>query len=181
TLTGTNTYLVDDAGHVAVIDPGPDDIPAHLDAILAAAAQIGQITTIVATHRHLDHLPAARLLSARTGAPLAGHPDLRGVQRPIRDGENVFGGLVGLQTPGHTRDSLCLWDADQNALFTGDLVLGTGTAVLDDAPNALSDHLASLTRLLELQPKIIYPGHGPIIANGVGKLAEYLQHREHRL
>src|SRR5207237_9536872 len=119
TLTGTNTYLVDDAGHVAVIDPGPDDIPDHLDAILAAAAQVGQITIIVATHRHLDHLPAARLLSARTGAPLAGHPDLPGVQRPIRDCENVFGGLVGLQPPGYTRDTVRLWVAQRSALFPG--------------------------------------------------------------
>ncbi|MBV8715608.1 MAG: MBL fold metallo-hydrolase, partial [Chloroflexi bacterium] len=38
TLTGTNTYLVGDgAGNLAVIDPGPEDLPRHLDAILAAA------------------------------------------------------------------------------------------------------------------------------------------------
>jgi glyoxylase-like metal-dependent hydrolase (beta-lactamase superfamily II) len=182
TLTGTNTYLLDDGQrHLAVIDPGPDDLPSHLDAILAAATPHGAITTVIATHRHSDHLPLARVLCERTGASLVGHRDLPGVERPVLDGQLVFEALVAFETPGHTRDSLCLWDASQGVLFTGDLVLGTGTAVLDDTPGALADYLASLERLRELEPKVIYPGHGPIVEDGVGKLTEYLEHRRLRL
>src|SRR5689334_3236673 len=45
TLTGTNTYLVGDgAGNLAVIDPGPDDLPEHLEAILSTARRLGRIT-----------------------------------------------------------------------------------------------------------------------------------------
>src|ERR1043166_5371594 len=124
TLTGTNTYLVsDDAGHVAVIDPGPADLPQHLDAVLAAAEPLGSITALVVTHRHLDHLPLALPLCRATGAALAGHRDLPGVERPLADGESAFDGLVALETPGHTRDSVCLWNALSGELFTGDLVL----------------------------------------------------------
>ena len=184
TLTGTNTYLVDDGdgqGELAVIDPGPDDLPSHLDAVLLAANGRGRISTVIVTHRHLDHLPAAVPLCRQTGATLVGHADLPGVERAVTDNEPVFDSLVAVVTPGHTRDSVCLWNASTGALFTGDLVLGTGTAVLDDAPGALGDYMASLRRLLELRPRTIYPGHGPIVEDAVGKLTEYLEHRQQRV
>jgi glyoxylase-like metal-dependent hydrolase (beta-lactamase superfamily II) len=182
TLTGTNTYLVGDgAGNLAAIDPGPEDLPEHVDAVLRRARELGRISTVIVTHRHLDHLPAATPLCRETGALLAGHPDLPGVERPLADGSSAFGGLVALHTFGHTRDSLSLWDASDGTLFTGDLVLGTGTAVLDDAPGALTDYMASLDRLLALQPRTIYPGHGPIVADGASRLSEYRDHRRQRV
>jgi glyoxylase-like metal-dependent hydrolase (beta-lactamase superfamily II) len=182
TLTGTNTYLVGDgAGNLVVIDPGPNDLPEHLEAVLRRAGELGRITTVMVTHRHLDHLPAALPLCHETGAPLAGHADLPGVQRPLSDNSFVFGSLVALHTFGHTRDSVSLWDASESTLFTGDLVLGTGTAVLDDAPGALTDYMASLERLQALKPRTIYPGHGPVVGDGVGKLTEYREHRRQRV
>src|SRR5262249_57531019 len=119
-------------------------------------------------------------LCKRTGAVLAGHADLPGVQRPLADMSTAFGPLRALNTPGHTRDSLCFLDKDSGALFTGDLVLGRGTSVLDDAPSALADYIRSLQRLLTLEPRTIYPGHGPIIDDAVGKLSEYMAHRRQR-
>jgi glyoxylase-like metal-dependent hydrolase (beta-lactamase superfamily II) len=182
TLTGTNTYLVGDgAGNLAVIDPGPADLPAHLDAILARASELGRITSVIATHRHLDHLPLAIPLCQATGARLSGHPDLPGVERPLAENASAFEGLIALATPGHTRDSVCLWDPAERVLFTGDLVLGSGTAVLDDAPGALTDYMSSLERLSALSPRTIYPGHGPIVADGLGKLTEYAAHRRQRV
>ena len=183
TLTGTNTYVLDDGdGKLAVIDPGPDDIPSHFEAIVAAVERRGgPLHAVLVTHRHLDHLPLANRLHERFGAPLLGHPDLPGVQQPVDDGEPAFGPLVAYATPGHTRDSLSFWDAEERRLFTGDLVLGTGTTVLDEAPGALSDYLSSLERLLALQPRTIYPGHGPIVEDGAAKLREYLTHRGQRV
>ena len=181
TLTGTNTYLVGDGeGRLAAIDPGPDE-PRHVEAVLRAAAPLGTLTTVLVTHRHLDHLPAALPLCRATGATLVGHADLPGVQHAVRDGETAFGSLRALATPGHTRESLCFWDPTHGALFTGDLVAGTGTVVVDDEPGALADYLDSLERLLALEPRTIYPGHGPIVDNAPGKLREYLDHRHERL
>ena len=181
TLTGTNTYLVANAqGEVAAIDPGPDE-PAHLAAILAAAARLGRLTTVLVTHRHVDHLPAAIPLCAQTGAQLRGHVDLPDVQHPVADGENAFGPLTALATPGHTRESLCFWNPQERILFTGDLVAGTGTVVVDDQPGALADYITSLERLIDLQPKTIYPGHGPLVTDAEAKLHEYLDHRRQRV
>src|SRR5438552_4003878 len=118
TGTGTNTYLVGDgSGEIAVIDPGPEDA-LHLATILSAAEPHGTITTVLVTHRHCDHLPGAGPLCSRIGARLVGHADLPGVQRAVMDGEACFGGLRALETPGHTRESLCFWDAEQGAVFT---------------------------------------------------------------
>jgi glyoxylase-like metal-dependent hydrolase (beta-lactamase superfamily II) len=179
TGTGTNTYLVEQAGDVAVIDPGPDD-SAHIEAILKAAEALGRITAVLVTHRHEDHLPAARPICARTGAPLLGHADLPGVDRAVSDGEACFNGLEALTTPGHTRESLCFWDRSERALFTGDLVAGAGTVIVDDQPGALGQYMGSLERLLALDPRTIYPGHGAVVEDGVGKLREYLAHRRQR-
>jgi glyoxylase-like metal-dependent hydrolase (beta-lactamase superfamily II) len=180
TLSGTNTYLVTDgSGDVAIVDPGPD-LAAHVNALLARAQALGQVTTVLVTHRHADHLPAALPVCARTGATLVGHALLPGVQRAVGDHEPVFGNLRAIATPGHTRDSLCFWDPTNGALFTGDLVAGSGTVVVDDTPGALADYVASLERLLTLRPRTIYPGHGPLVADAVTKLNDYVEHRRGR-
>jgi glyoxylase-like metal-dependent hydrolase (beta-lactamase superfamily II) len=103
------------------------------------------------------------------------------VQRAIHDGDVAFGSLSALETPGHTRESLCFWNAAEGILFTGDLVAGTGTVVVDDQPGALADYIASLERLLALGPRVLYPGHGPVVEDGVGKIQEYLDHRRQRV
>ncbi len=179
TLTGTNTYLLADGSDVAVIDPGPD-LPTHLDAVYSRASELGRVTTVLVTHRHGDHLPAAMPLCARTGATLIGHADLPGVHRPVVDNQVVFGALTALATPGHTRESMCFFDPTSGVLFTGDLVAGTGTVIVDDTPGALASYIASLERLLTLEPGTIYPGHGPVVPDAMAKLHEYIEHRRKR-
>ncbi|HUR79584.1 MAG TPA: MBL fold metallo-hydrolase, partial [Thermoanaerobaculia bacterium] len=61
TLDGTQTYLI---GETCVLDPGPD-VASHIEKILEA---MPRLNTILITHRHLDHAPAAVPLKARTGA-----------------------------------------------------------------------------------------------------------------
>src|ERR1700721_1236254 len=69
TFTGTCTYVVG-TGEVAVIDPGPDSAD-HITALLAAL-QDETVATIVVTHTHRDHSPAAAILKAATGARIIG-------------------------------------------------------------------------------------------------------------
>jgi glyoxylase-like metal-dependent hydrolase (beta-lactamase superfamily II) len=182
TLDGTNTYVVGDgAGQVVVIDPGPEAEPAHLAAILRTAEPLGQIQAVLVTHRHLDHLPAAEPLCQQTGAVLVGHRELPGVQRGLADGEAAFGTYLALETPGHTSDSLCFWDPGTGTLFTGDLIAGRGTVVVDEQRGALRDYLASLERLAGLEVRTIYPGHGPRVDDGAAKIQDYLSHRRQRV
>ena len=180
TGAGTNTYLLGEA-ELAVIDPGPV-LPEHLDAIVREAGS-AKIAAILVTHRHSDHLPAALPLAERTGAPLYGHPELPGVQRPLADDETLAVGglhLRALATPGHTPDHHCYLLEEDGGIFTGDLIAGSGTVVVGPGPGELRQYLASLRRLLALRPSRLLPGHGPEVADAGGKIQEYLDHRQAR-
>jgi glyoxylase-like metal-dependent hydrolase (beta-lactamase superfamily II) len=88
--------------------------------------------------------------------------------------------LSALATPGHSSDHVAFFAAGDGALFTGDAVLGRGTSVIDPPEGDLVTYLRSLHRMRELQPRTIYPGHGPVVLRAMSKLDEYLDHREMR-
>ena len=181
TLTGTNTYLIG-RDEVAVIDPGPD-LPEHVEAIIENLKRLGKPAVALVTHHHDDHLPAARRLRERLGMPIAGHRDLPSVDRPLDHQEALQlaeATLVALHTPGHTWDHVCYQLVQERAIFTGDLVAGTGSLVIGPGRGELAASLRSLQLLADLEPRTLYPGHGPTVVNAVGKLAEYIGHRAER-
>ncbi|KAG0198416.1 hypothetical protein BGX28_008178 [Mortierella sp. GBA30] len=91
--------------------------------------------------------------------------------------------LITWHTPGHTSDHCSFYLKEENTLFTADCVLGQGTAVFED----LGAYIKSLERQLTIltpggqpAPYKIYPGHGPVIEDGPGKIREYIKHRMDR-
>lgn len=67
--------------------------------------------------------------------------------------------LEVLHTPGHTTDHCILFIQETKELFSGDCVLGEGTAVFED----LHDYMKSLELILNEKPSVIYPAHGNIL------------------
>jgi endoribonuclease LACTB2 len=65
---------------------------------------------------------------------------------------------------------------EEDAMFTGDNVLGQGTAVFED----LATYLNSLEKMKGMFSGRAYPGHGPVIDDGRAKIVEYIQHRQQR-
>lgn len=176
TLDGTQTYLL---GDTAVLDPGPD-ITSHVDAILAA---MPRLDTILITHRHADHAPAALPLKAATGARIiAPRNVLDAVDLRVSGGETIDledETLEVIATPGHTNEHVCFLTS-QGDLFTGDTILGAGTTTIFPPDGHMGDYLRSLRTLRARNPKRVYPAHGPIRENAVALIDEYIAHRLER-
>jgi len=176
TLEGTNTWIVGKEPSI-VIDPGPD-LPVHLADV---AAEAGPVGAVLVTHDHPDHAPGAVPFAALVGAPLyayrlAGAEELRAGQRVRAGGLD----LTAIHTPGHTSDHMSFFEPGSGALFTGDTVVGRGTSFIDPPDGDLVQYLRSLTRMRDLDPRTIYPGHGPVVLQAKERILEYLAHREER-
>lgn len=103
---------------------------------------------------------------------------------PLVDGDTFkVGGLTvrAVHTPGHTAGHNCYFVEETGTLFTGDNVLGVGSSAIGPPPHGdMQTYLDSLLRMLELQSKLIAPGHGPVVTATGEKLQELIDHRASR-
>ncbi|MEW2113779.1 MBL fold metallo-hydrolase [Streptomyces sp. NPDC005474] len=191
TLDGTNTWIVSepDSELAVVVDPGPlDDV--HLRQVVDTARKAGKrIALTLLTHGHPDHAEGAGRFAELTGTRVrALDPALRLGDEGLGSGDVVSVGGLELRvvpTPGHTADSLCFHLPADQAVLTGDTVLGRGTTVVAHPDGRLGDYLDSLRRLRSLTVDdgvhIVLPGHGPVLDDAQGAVEFYLAHRAHRL
>ena len=194
TYYGTQTYLAGE-DEVVVIDPGPD-IPAHIDAIVAAVAG-RRLVAIACTHTHRDHSPASRALQAATGAPIIGCAPLAletvgpradasfdfdyVPDKVLADGEALeIGGeeMIAVATPGHTSNHLCF--AWRGALFTGDHIMGWSTTVVVPPDGDMGYYMMSLEKLRSRDDAVYYPAHGPAVTNPQQLVRGMIGHRMQR-
>ena len=195
TFKGTGVYIVG-KDEVAVIDPGPDDA-SHVDA-LKRALEGRRVTHILVTHTHADHSPAAKPLKewsgARTyafgphgsgklddgvrveeGGDMQFAPDVR-----VKDGEIIRGNGFTFEcvfTPGHTSNHMCYALNEENALFTGDHVMGWSTTVVTPPDGDMTQYMASVKKLMARSDAVLYPTHGAPVTDPKPFLAAYLEHR----
>jgi glyoxylase-like metal-dependent hydrolase (beta-lactamase superfamily II) len=201
TASGTCTYVIGQ-GRVAVLDPGPDH-PGHIDALLRDLS--GEtIEAIVVTHTHRDHSPGARLLAARTGAPILGcglHRTARDLtdaevprldasadrdhdpDRVMAEGDAVTGPgwtLVAVETPGHTMNHLAFALPEAEALFSGDHVMAWSTTIVAPPDGTMRAYMASLDKLRGRTESIYWPGHGGPVRDPARFLRGLAGHRRQR-
>lgn len=174
---GTNTWLVEAAGEVIVIDPGPVD-RGHMERVVEQVAGYTPVGVLV-THTHVDHAPLANPMARELGVPAFGHspgpefdPDL-----VLGEGSDLAIGPVRLEvlyTPGHSEDHLCFRVGD--VLFTGDHIMGGSSVIVED----MGKYLASLAKLRGIGLTRLHPGHGEEMDDPDQVIDWYVAHRKQR-
>lgn len=182
-LFGENCYLVrrHDTESVVIIDPGlqVDDVVRQVERDRL------RVVHILLSHGHIDHVAGVPALQARTGAPVAMHPDDRAIldwdrfaqmpflpagfhpfelQTELQDSSTVAFEDVELRvlhTPGHSQGSVCfLFGLD---CFAGDTLFQRSIG-RTDLPGGDSQKIVISIRskLYSLPPRtVVHPGHGP--------------------
>lgn len=191
-----NTYVVyDDTRQCAIIDPGCDTQQEQevLSAFIDKHAL--QVTHLINTHAHIDHIVGNQYIQATYGVQLALHQqEVSMLQAAIQyapaygfttykpveakklltQDEVIQVGntpLVVLHVPGHSPGHIALYSQQAKLCLSGD-VLFRGSIGRTDLPG--SDHVLLLKsihqQLFSLDDDIvIYPGHGPKTTIGIEK------------
>jgi glyoxylase-like metal-dependent hydrolase (beta-lactamase superfamily II) len=178
----TNVYVLADPSSREAI--AIDTATPSLTWIADALEQRGwMLKLIVSTHGHWDHIGDNAAVAEHTGADIAVHPaDRAMLEAPAptipppfelvpsvpavelaEGGEVRFGSIrLGvLHTPGHTPGSVCLLDADDGALYSGDTLFAGGWGRVDLPGGSADEIAASLGRLADLEDRVrVLPGHG---------------------
>lgn len=178
----TNSYVIaDEAEKIAVIiDPGDEP-----ERILELINEKGfNVSAIICTHAHFDHVGAAGDIKKSTGADILLHKadldtyalakdqaafwgySLDDLPKPdgyIDDGDEVSVGSLTfkvMHTPGHSRGGICLYG--EGIMISGDTIF-QGSVGRTDFPGGSVEMLkSSFRRILELPDDTrVYSGHGP--------------------
>ncbi|KAF3384772.1 Lactamase-like protein vrtG [Penicillium rolfsii] len=181
-LQGTNTYLVGTGPARILIDTGEGRPIWHTMLVEYLREHHLTLEYVLVTHWHGDHVGGIPDLIAHDPtlqSRIYKHRPDRG-QLPIADGQRfiVAGATVrAIFTPGHAVDHMCFLIEEENAIFTGDNVLGHGFSVLQD----LAEYMSSLARMEALGCERGYPGHGAVIEDLPAKMQLYIHHNEARV
>ncbi|KAK7995714.1 hypothetical protein PG990_014487 [Apiospora arundinis] len=171
TLQGTNTYIVGTGGKRLIIDTA-QGIPDWAEIISETLADGDySLSHVLLTHWHGDHtggVPDLISLYPDLTDAIYKHTPSR-TQKPIVDGQvfRVEGATVrAVHAPGHSHDHMCFVLEEEQAMFTGDNILGHGTAAVEH----LSTWMETM-RLMQSHNCVKgFPAHGIVIEDLKAKI-----------
>ena len=165
-------YLIacPETGEAVAIDPLD-----HEKCLDAAKEKGWQITQVINTHEHHDHIGGNQAVIEATGAKLLAHRNAKdaipGMDVGLGAGDVVKVGrtveLESLDTPGHTMSHVCLVSrTEQPALFCGDTLFNAGAGNCHNGGHPAELYDTFVRQLATLPDStLIYPGHDYIANN----------------
>ena len=168
-----------------LIDTGTGTIPAPIIGHISDILNSRKLDFLVLTHHHYDHIGGlkdfVRVFDPEVFAGPGdidkirdGGPDgIFGVDIPpcpriqeISEGMEIDLGehlLEVIETPGHTRGGICLYDRKTRSLFSGDTVFANGVGRTDFEGGNIRQLRESLQKLKKYDVVNLYSGHGPVV------------------
>ena len=153
-----------ETGEALAVDPLD-----HRKCLAAAKARGFEITQILNTHEHGDHIGGNGPMVEATGAKILAHANagsrIPGMDEGLGAGDVVKVGrtveLESLDTPGHTMSHVCLLShTDTPALFCGDTLFNAGAGNCHNGGHPRALYRTFVQQLSELPDSTrIYPGH----------------------
>lgn len=157
------------------------------------------IKRVILTHAHFDHAGGAHLFKlAKLGAhrdeaeivengdSIASLANLfsatlkkKNVDFKLDDGDVIKSGDIKLRvihTPGHTKGSICIYDAKNKMLFSGDTVFASSHGRVDFPGSSSREMKQTLEKLSKLDIDRILPGHGEIVWGSGNEIIKKLLH-----
>ena len=189
--THTNCYILGvPGGDRIIIDPAAKDVEGlaqfreKIERILADGSSI--IATIF-THRHADHIGDLTAISQLYDAPIwATSETLEAIPSRVtnvvlEEGDTFdLDGVTWtvLETPGHCPGQICL--SSDAGIISADNVVQVGTILVPSGEGDMTQYIEGLKRLLGMNAKLLFPGHGPVVTNPTKLITHYIKHREKR-
>ena len=192
--THTDCYVLGHPGGSRIlVDPAARSIEA-LEILRNKVAEIeesgSKIIATVFTHKHPDHIGDLGKISKIYRAPIfaseetlsdfpTNTPWFR--RRTLSEGDIIKiddEKWSVIETHGHCRGHICL--VGEAGIVSGDNAVLFGTILVPSSDGNMNEYLAGLERLRDLDPSLLFPGHGPMVANPRRLLTRYLNHRKKR-
>ena len=193
--THTNCYVLGvSGGERVIIDPAAKS----KDALEILSRKINEIrlsgSEIIATiftHKHQDHIGNLEEIDKMYRAPIwASKETLETISKLennrilqendsfVLKGNNSLECWNIIDTPGHCPGHICL--VGDAGIVSGDNVAVIGTILVPSTDGDMNKYIQGLQRMKELNPPLLFPGHGPFSANPEKLLSRYINHRSKR-
>jgi glyoxylase-like metal-dependent hydrolase (beta-lactamase superfamily II) len=131
-----------------------------------------RVEQVILTHEHFDHSGGLKWIKKEYNPISYGYVKSDLIDFKARDQKELqIGDKIAkiLHTPGHSHDSICVFEPETKSLFSGD----TPLIIRSTGGTYTLEFIEVLRRLISLDINFIYPGHGDIITENATDILKY--------